>query len=378
VSTQYQNTPKTLRIRTKITQQTVSTIYHNGAMVPYVIRGGKIVHAKNPIPLDECAFRIVSDADGKWFEFGFLSAHDLDGNATDGFTDPANYIRLIPENSDDLMTWNEGNFIPCPTGAVVDNLDGTYWYWARSTWPQTLNSVMLDMDLRSTRGGKTITALTLFNSSISLPNFPYAVETSMAQLQTDLRAAGYTDAIASYTSAPYTAEVRRHYLADGMYYVQNLDVTHDGASVTAVYSLEGTLVTLPGYPYSLPAQAATLQTDLVAAGQSGSVVRLFAGEWRIFLPNRVTTAAATVRSLKATFTPNDPYPAWNSLGSYLGLLNDNVIEAPYSNLRTASGVAVTDASSRQFARLKLTAGSRPGADTLTGALLNWLKKENLP
>jgi hypothetical protein len=384
VSTQYQNTPKTLRIRTKIAQQTVSAIYHNGAMVPYVIRGGKIVHAKNPIPLDECAFRLVADAEGEWFEFGFLSAHDLDGNATDGFTDPANYIRLVPQVSHDLINWTDNAFIPCPTGAVVDNLDGTFWYWCRSTWAKWQKNAILDFDLRSTRGKKSITALSLLGANISLPNFPYDVDTEMPQLQADLRAAGYTDAVASYSAAAYTVEIMRHYLqydTNGVafYQPERLPVTYDGETVTEVRTHDtNTLISLPSYPYALPAQAAQLQTDLVAAGQSGSVVRLFGGEWRIYLPNRTTAASNVVRNLKATFTPNDQFPRWSQEGSYQGLTADNTVTVPYSNMRNLAGVSVVDASVRQFARLKLTAGSRPGADTLTGALLNWLKKENLP
>ena len=339
------------------------------------------MHANRVIPMDQCAFRLVTDADGEWFEFGFLSAHELDGNATDGYTDPGNYIRLIPENSDDLVTWHEGNFIPCPTGAVVDNLDGTFWYWSRSVWPKYQKSALVDFDLRSARGGKSITALNLFGANITLPNYPYAVETAMSQLQTDLREAGYTDAIASYTPAAYTVDVIRHW-TDGSfmtgYRQDQFLVEHTGESVTGVRNPSGTFLSLPGYPYALPTQAAQLQADLIAAGHSGSVVRLFAGEWRIFLPNRTTESLQSSRLLIATFTPDDPHPEWDANNTYRGLISDNKESKPYSNLRTSGGLAVTDASKRQFARLKLQAGTRPGADALTGALLNWLKQENLP
>lgn len=383
MSTKFQNISGQLRIRTRMNQQTVSTIYHNGAMVPFVIRGGKIVHAKQPIPLPQTAFRLVTDAEGEWFEVGFLSAHALSGNAVEGYTDPDNYLRIVIQNCDDMVNWEVGNFIPCPTGATINNGDGTWWYWARSAWPRYVKNSLVDFDLRSTRGNKSITALNLFGVNITLPGFPYAVETAMPTLQTHLRNAGYTNAIASYTPAPYTAEIARHFLqydesSNPFYAPVYLRVVHSGETVTEVRTWDtDTLIPLPAYPYALPSQAAALQTALINAGQSGSVVRLFAGEWRIFLPNRASTQADALRVLRATFKPNDPFPRWSDTGAYQGLINDNTAEAAYSNLRTSGGATVRGAAQRQFVRLQLQAGSRSGTNALVGSLLHWLKQENL-
>jgi hypothetical protein len=376
MSTQYQTAPKTLRINTRMRDQRVGTIYYKGQMVPFLIRGGKIVYADRPIKLPDCAHRQITDADGTWLEFGFLSAHVLEGNATIGWTDPDHYLTLQCQNSMDMVNWHEGQFINAPGGAVIDNGDGTYWYWQRSRWPKNLKTSIIDYDLRSTRGQKTITAINLHNANITLPNFPYAVETDMTTLQNDLRAAGYTDAICSYSGALYTVDAIRHW-NDGSFMKGNIKdkflVEHTGESVTAVRLPNNSLVSLPGYPYVLPVDAAALQSDLIAAGHSGSVVRLFAGEWRIYLPNRLDSS--NMRLLRATFTPNDPFPDWDASNNYRGLINDNFAEQSGHNLRDSLGDAIIDASDRQFARLLLDPGTRPSASTALGTLLHWLKKE---
>lgn len=355
---------KKLNFKTRSQGQLVSVVYHQGAMVPFIMRGTKIIYRSEPVELPQTLIRMVTDATGDWMEIGFLSNKLLEGDATAGWTDSEHYCIIEAENSFDLMTWIAGNFVPAPSGGVIDNLNGTWYYWSRSTAPKYLKNVLVDYDLTSSRGNKSITALTLHGASISLPNFPYVVSTSMAQLQTDLRAAGYTDAIATYSSAAYTAEIRRHYLKTDDQgqtgaTIENFAVTHSGETVTEVRIAEtNTLVSLPGYPYSLPSQAAQLQTDLVAAGQSGSVVRLFAGAWRIFLPDRTTAVAQSLRALKATFTTNDQYPRWSDTNAYQGLINDNTVEVGYSNLRATTGGTIVDGAAKQFARLKLTKGTR--------------------
>ena len=353
-----------INFKTRSQGQLVSVVYHQGAMVPFIMRGTRILYKKDAVELPQTLIRMVTDATGDWMEIGFLSDKVLEGSATDGWTDPGHYCVLELQNSFDLVTWLNGNFIAAPSGGVVDNGNGTWYYWSRSIAPKYLKNVLVDYDLKSTRGNKSITALTLHGASISLPNFPYVVTTSMAQLQTDLRAAGYTNAIATYSAAAYTAEIRRHYLytddqgiTGAM--IASYAVTHSGDTVTEVRIVEtDTVVSLPGYPYSLPSQAAQLQADLVAAGQSGAVVRLFSGEWRIYLPDRTTAVAQSLRSFKATFTINDQYPRWSDTNAYQGLINDNTAEVGYTNLREASGGTIADGAGKQFARLRITKGDR--------------------
>lgn len=383
MSTTVQAFPKQISIRTKMRNQRVSVIYYQGQMVPFLIRGGKIMYAEEPLQLPQTAFRYITDDVGTWFEIGFLSAHEMEGDAVDGWVDIENYLRIAPENSLNMVHWHEGNFSNAPGGSVVNNGDGTYWYWARCTWAKNVKSILADWDLRSRRGGKSITSLTFLNAAITLPNFPYAVETDMPQLQTDLRAAGYTDAIASYDPLPYTAEVKRHYQdldTDQPYIVETYQVTHDGETVTDVYFIndgDAELISLPGYPYALPSQAATLQADLITAGHSGAVVRLFAGEWRIYLPDRTTSAAQSSRYLYAVFIPNDPFPRWASDGAYQGLINDQTESVGYNNLRNTEGAPLIDASSKQFFRYNLHGGSRFGpCGLLLGLLLHQLKLDN--
>lgn len=162
--------------------------------------------------------------------------------------------------------------------------------------------------------------------------------------------------------------------------IDHLQVTHSGESVTQVTSPEGTVISLPNLPYALPTDAALLQADLIAAGYSGTVVRLFAGQWRIHIPDVTNSSGgSSFRNLIATFTPGDPAPYWDADGVYQGLLPDNTETQPYTNLRTITGQPVNDAAKRQFCRLNLTAGARfGGRNTLLGLLLNHLKTESTP
>lgn len=160
--------------------------------------------------------------------------------------------------------------------------------------------MLVDEVLVCDRYGKSITGITLFRSAVSLPNYPYAMPSQASALQTDLRAAGYTGATVSSTSAALTAEIYNHTVAGR----RLLSVTHSGASVTAVTPYGASAISLPSYPYALPSQAATLQADLRTAGYSGAVVMLYKDPWTITLPN--LSADAHTREFFVEFTPDDP------------------------------------------------------------------------
>lgn len=63
-----------------------------------------------------------------------------------------------------------------------------------------------------------------------------------------------------------------------------LTTTRQGKSITAL-NLNGVTISLPGYPYAMPAQAATLQTHLLAAGYAGATVTTTAGTWSAVIQN---------------------------------------------------------------------------------------------
>lgn len=127
-----------------------------------------------------------------------------------------------------------------------------------------------------------------------------------------------------------------------------------GTNVTDVKD-SGVTVSLPGYPYSMPSQRATLQTDLRNAGKSGAVVRLFGDTWTLFLPDR--SATRNVRDYAVTFTPGDPFPTWDMFGNYQGeitdtIVTDTIVTGTSGNVRTPGGSPLSEAV-RAFARIGL-------------------------
>lgn len=349
---------RSLEIQTRTTGQIVGKIYHRGEMVDFVFRGGKMVFSDEPLPLPSTAVRMVRDADGEWFEVGFLSTVELIGNAGTGWTDPGQYARIHLEQSIDLATWNMGRYLPRPTEAGPD---GTTWHWGRSTIPRLWEEVTIDLELRSRRARKSITTLRVFRDDVSLPRYPYDVETQMPALQADLIAAGYAGAEASYIHAPYFVEIRTHQQSELFgQEVRSLGVEHDGESVVAVttsaFGDGGTTITLPSYPYALPGDIAALQQDLRDAGQSGAVVRLMAGEWTVRLPDRETLF--DIRDISLHFSPGDPFPVWDSDGVFQGYVSGDSESGAHDNVRVAVAGASLTEEPKQFARLGITHGTR--------------------
>ena len=127
-----------------------------------------------------------------------------------------------------------------------------------------------------------------------------------------------------------------------------------GSNVTDV-SNRGSTIPL-SYPYSMPSQRAALQSALAAAGYSGAVVKLYDDEWDVFIPDLDTILDD--REFKLTITPEDPYPLWDFFGNYLGLQPDNIVPGDFENLRATTGLASVEEANRDFARLKISAGTR--------------------
>ena len=350
------STQLTTDVRT--TGQIVGQIYHRGQMVDFIFHQGKIVWTDEPIGLPSTAVRMVRDETGEWMEVGFLSTVELVGNAGAGWTDPGNYAHLQLQQSIDLAQWNMGRFLPRPT---EPGPDGATWYWGRCTIPRLWEDVRLDLELRSTRGRKAVTMLRVFQSDVSLPGYPYDVETQMPDLQADLRAAGYDGAEASYDPAPYFVEISTHQQSEVLGQdVRVLGVEHDGESVVAVMTagggFGGTFIPLPGYPYALPGDRAALQQDLRDAGQSGAVVRLMGGEWSIRLPDLDTTF--DLRDISLTFAPGDPFPVWDGFGVFQGFAPGDNAQGEFTNVRPSGSGSPLEEEPRQFARLAISNGSR--------------------
>lgn len=296
--------------------------------------------------------RTVVETDAFWFEFGFTIDCQLNGNSAAGFTDAGNYFRIEIQQSEDLVNWNMGKFVPAPV-PVVDNGNGTWTYWNRATIPIWWFNVLVDLTVSSNRYGKSITGITVGGAPVSLPGYPYAMPAAAATLQADLRANGYPGATVTNVPAALSVGIVNHTQPGRLPY----SATMSGTNVTMVRNNAGTNIPLPGYPYSMPSQRATLQTDLRAAGHSGAVVMLYGDEWTIFLPDR-PAANQLSRQFSVTFTPDDPYPAWDFFGTYLGNQPANAAVGESGNVRPGGGGSVIPEALRQFARLKITSGSR--------------------
>lgn len=285
----------------------------------------------------------VMDTDAYWFELEIILPGDFTGNPVDGWTNGTISLGLFYSNN--LTAWVSGGWIAAP-GKTTETLgDGRKKWFARyEPTPIWWNDVMIDLTLTSDRYGKAITAISVLGSAVSLPNFPYDMPAEAAQLQTDLRAAGFTGALVSSVSGSLVAKVKNH-LPDG---TRTLAVTMSGTNVTAVAEIGGSTISLPSYPYSMPSQRATLQTDLRAAGKTGAVVKLHADAWTMELPDRI--AVGNNRPFRLTFTPTDPYPGYDMFMNYIGEIPDNEVVGVSGNVRTPTGDPLSEAV-KAFARV---------------------------
>ena len=341
-----------LTIKARHAGQEIARVFHAGQEADFVFGRGTTMFAKIPAEIygrTEC--RNVTDATAYWFEFGFRMDVLLSGNGAAGYTDPGNYFRLEIQQTEDLVNWSMGKFVPAPV-PVVDNGDGTWTYWSRALVPVWWLNVLADLTLTSNRYGKSITELSIGQVPLTLPSYPYAMPAQAATLQADLRAAGYPGAVVSTVSAALTVGIINHTEEGSI----PLTATLSGTDVTQV-STSSASIPLPGYPYAMPAQRATLQADLRAAGQSGAVVMLYGDAWTIFLPDRAA-ASPTQRASIATITPDDPYPAWDVFENYLGELPAVTVNGTSGNIRPGGGGATIPEALKQFARLKITRGTR--------------------
>jgi len=288
---------------------------------------------------------VSNDSTARWFELEIVMPDDFTGSPEDGWSNGT--INLALDYTTDLSTWETIDWVSTP-GTTPESADtGKTRYFARASVPVMWFEVMLDLQIGSNRSGQSITEIHLFDTLISLPNYPYAMPADAAALEADLIAEGFTGATVSVTSAALSVTVRNHLSSGAFPY----DVTMSGSSVTAVAPHGGSTISLPSYPYSMPSQESDLQADLRTAGVDGAVVRLYGDQWTIDIPDWLTSGLS--RSLVLFLDPGDPYPAYDLQGNYIGENPDNSVVGTFGNVRDPMGDPIREELQRAFAVMRI-------------------------
>lgn len=300
---------------------------------------------------------IEEDADGRWFELEIILPDTFDGNAVDGWVGVMVFgrplIRVGLFWSGDLATWADSGWIDAP-GKTPETLgDGRIKWFARYEVSALIrNGATIDHRMTCARYGKSITELKLFGSTLSLPNYPYAMPGDASQLETDLIAEGFTGATVSSTSGAWSALIGNYDV--GADYGGNpvlFDAVWSGADITSLTErFDGSTVSLPNFPYTMPTDEALLESDLLAAGYDYPQVMLYKDPWEIFIPDLSTTGYE--RGFQMTITPADPIQIWTFFGTPNGTNPQTLILGVFENVRI-SGSGVEEAG-RAFARMGIT------------------------
>lgn len=321
--------------------RSVKTLRREGRQLSLLIHQNRQIYPGKRLDLGPVPHRIVSAVEATWFEFAWSSNELLTGTAATGWTDARGLVTVTPKVSEDLATWTS-QVIDAPGSPELQG-DGSYLYWVRGTVPLYWEQTLCDFTLASNRYGKSVTSISLLGVAISLPGYPYALPAQKAALQADLRTAGYAGATVTSSTAAISVQVRNH-ISTG---TATLQVTMSGANVTAVAPVNGTTISLPGYPYAMPSQQATLQAALRTAGYAGAVVMLFGDPWQIFIPDRLVTG--NLRPFNAEITPGDPYPGYDFFGAYVGIVPATGLVGTQINTRTPAGLPLEERK-KQFGR----------------------------
>ena len=323
-----------------------------------VLRGSRPVYVSPPHQsaivrqwlADECQTTIAvnEDANGRWMDLTLTLPAGWSGSAASGYTGPlqpgGTSITLGLQYSTDLTAWTSAGWIDTPGTSAATLGDGRRQFFARYSTPQLWKSVMIDLTATTDRYGKSITGISVLGVPVtSGMSYPYAMPAAAATLQTHLRAAGYTGAVVSTSSAAMSVGIINH-TVDGR---RRLTATLSGQNVTGVSFFGSAITAGMSYPYAMPAARATLQTHLRAAGYDGAVVMLHDDPWTILLPDR---AAGFIRPFYLTIDPGDPYPTWDFFENYTGIAQANGISGSSGNVRTPGGAPLIEHATA-FARL---------------------------
>jgi hypothetical protein len=171
----------------------------------------------------------------KWFEIGFTSPAPLAGDASRGWVDSSGRIRLWVEWTEDLLAWQTGAFIDAPGSPAA--VSGGYEYWARSVLPSdsAVSTGQIAAASNAASGDARNNPFTsvIINSVVqSLAHYPYTMPGDAAQLQTDLRALGWTGATVAASSivdwridipdVDFTSYYTTNWVCWPVYYVANM------------------------------------------------------------------------------------------------------------------------------------------------------------
>ena len=263
----------------------ISRVFVGGQEAAFIFGKGTQLFPNLPVPIWGCLeSRVVLDSAQYWFEMGFRVDTELVGNAANGWTDSGNYLRIDTEWSPDLVNWSAGKFVPAPV-SVINNGDGTWTYWSRAIHPQ--------------------------NS---------AVKSGM---------------IVSSSGAAYSGQVGN---------IVTIDTRNNPFTALTIL---GVVRALGGFPYTMPTDAARMQTDLAAIFPGATVESSSATVWRIQIPNITFSAFGQL---------NKVYWPTYLVADMFGVVNTPVDGAPFTgSFVNASGVAIYE---RGFGRLKFSAGNR--------------------
>jgi hypothetical protein len=185
--------------------KSIRGIKRNGSDVAAMLTRGKPGYIKSPngLGLDgliPTEIRTVEDGGKTWMEVGIVihNSTPLTGNPTDGWAMHDGYGYIYLEWRRRLTQWEPGIFVAAPS--PLESRTGETVYWSRSIHPVTApTGTAAELVCESTLASRDsrnnpVTGFEVAGVAVSLPNFPYTFPEDAAQLQTDLRAAGYTAA----------------------------------------------------------------------------------------------------------------------------------------------------------------------------------------
>lgn len=160
-------------------------------LVPYVTND----------PTASPSVRITTTTDAKFFEVGFFSPEKLVGDASRGWVDSTGRVRVWCEWSEDLRNWQTLKFVDCSGSPTA--VTGGWEYWQRCIYTVDTKVKTGHMWCEQVGGdarNNPFTSLTINDVVQSLANFPYTMPGGASQMQTDIRALGWTDATVVATS----------------------------------------------------------------------------------------------------------------------------------------------------------------------------------
>lgn len=177
----------------------------------YSVQGGAMAYTAQVAAImpdaGQLRVRIVEDDVGhgpeKWIEVGYSceDAYDLTGNAATGWTSAGNLVRISILRSENLLTWTDGEMTDAP-GSPEPDETGWHTYWSRSIYP--VDSAAKSGRITARNSGNyrnnPLTSLTVNGVTQALPNYPYSMPSAAAQMQADIRAAGWAGATVTATT----------------------------------------------------------------------------------------------------------------------------------------------------------------------------------